>query len=105
MSPQVETMQLEAPAVCAEASLKRSRLDSCPETALPGLRRVQSLVNLIPIHNVPPRLQVFRPAIVVFEIVCVFPYVIAEDRIKSLREWAVLVRRRHDLHFATRLRR
>src|SRR5271157_3031744 len=58
-----------------------------------------TLVDFFPVHYVPPGLQVFGTAVVVFEIVGVLPDVVAEDGMEALRNGVVLVRRREDFHF------
>src|SRR5476651_1137867 len=58
---------------------------------------VEPLRDLRPVHSIPPGLQVIRPAVLVFEIVRVLPYVVAEDGGGlAVHEWVVLVGRARD---------
>src|SRR5450759_1952893 len=66
----------------------------------PLLRRFVPLRYFRPIHNVPPCLEVIRPAVLVFQVIRVFPNVDAEDRFVAVHQWTVLIRRGHDLQFA-----
>src|ERR1700686_702579 len=61
------------------------------------------MVDFFPVHHVPPRGEILRPAIVVLQVIGVLPYVVAEDRIKALGERIILVRRADDLYLAARL--
>ena len=65
-----------------------------------GLKCFEALVDFVPVHNVPPGREVLGAAIVVFEIVGVFPNVVAENGEQALGDWAVLVGRADDLHCA-----
>jgi hypothetical protein len=58
------------------------------------------LCDFGPIHHVPPSFEIIRPAILVIEIVGVFPNIDAENRFVAVHERAVLVRRRHDFELA-----
>src|ERR1700678_1732411 len=60
----------------------------------------EALVDFVPVHHVPPGRQVFGAAVVVLEVVGMLPDVIAENGEQALRDWAVLVGRANDLHFA-----
>jgi len=70
---------------------------------LSRLERFVAVVDFFPVHNIPPRSQILRPAIVVFQVVGVLPHVIAEDRKQALRQRVVLIRRADDLNFAAGL--
>src|SRR5262249_23216858 len=59
-----------------------------------------TLVDLVPVHHLPPRLQIFGTTIVVLEIVRVLPHVVAEYGIKPLADGIVLIWRADHLHFA-----
>src|ERR1700693_79225 len=59
-----------------------------------------ALVYFVPVDYVPPGGQIFRTAVVVFQVVGVLPDVVAEDGIKALRDGAVLIGRGDDLDFA-----
>src|SRR5207245_7111973 len=62
-------------------------------------------VDFLPINYVPPRLQIFWAAVVIFQIVGVLPHVIAHDGEQSLGNWIVLVGGGNDLHLAAGLGR
>src|SRR3954469_1039775 len=51
----------------------------------------QALVDLIPVHHVPPGFQVVRTAVLVFQVIGVLPNVIAEDGKFAVRNRIVLV--------------
>ena len=51
-----------------------------------------AFVDFFPVDYVPPGLQVFRAAVVVFEIVGVLPDVVAEDGMEALRDGIILIR-------------
>src|SRR5947209_18525216 len=57
--------------------------------ATPG--RLVSLADLRPVDHVPPRRDVLGPAVLVLEVVGMFPDVEAEDRRAPLHQRAVLV--------------
>src|SRR5262245_20683407 len=48
--------------------------------------RVVVLVDLSPIDHVPPCLEVVRPAVLVLEIICVFPDVAPQDRFDPVHQ-------------------
>ena len=58
------------------------------------------LRDLVPIHHVPPRLDVIGPAVLVIEIIGVLPDVDAEDRRVAVHQRAVLVRRGNHFELA-----
>src|SRR5919204_5626305 len=70
---------------------------------LARLQRFIAVIDLLPVHHVPPRRQILRAAIVVLQVVRVLPYVVAENREQSLRNRVVLVRSSNDLHAAVGL--
>ena len=51
---------------------------------LARFERFVTVVNLCPVHHVPPRRKIFGPAIVVLQIVRVLPNVVAHDREQAL---------------------
>jgi len=59
-----------------------------------------AFVDFFPVDYVPPGLEIFGPAVVVFEIVGVLPDIVAEDGMKSLRDGIVLIWSADDFHFA-----
>ena len=71
--------------------------------ALAGFEGGVAPVDFVPVHYVPPGGEVFGAAVVVFQVIRMLPDVVAEDRIKALRDGIVLIRRGHNLHFAIRL--
>src|SRR6266404_6350704 len=52
-----------------------------------------------PIHHVPPSFDVVRPAVLIIQIVGVFPNVHAKNWFVAIHEWAVLIWRRNDFEF------
>src|SRR5688572_21207508 len=56
----------------------------------------QPLVHLRPVHDIPPGIDVVRPAILVLEIVGVLPDVDTEDHLLPVHQRAVLVGRALD---------
>ena len=54
----------------------------------------------IPVDHVPPGIEVFRSAVLVLEIVGMFPDIVPHDWIQTFRQWTVLVSSRHNLKFA-----
>src|SRR5262245_19587913 len=52
----------------------------------------QPFVDLGPVHDVPPRVDVVGPAVLVLQVVGVLPDVDAEDRLLAFHQRAVLVR-------------
>ena len=59
-----------------------------------------AFVDFFPVDYVPPGLQIFGTAVVVFEIVGVLPDVVAEDGIQALRDGIVLIWSADNFHFA-----
>src|SRR5882724_8980336 len=57
----------------------------------------QTLVDLVPVHHVPPGFQVVRAAVLIFQIVGVLPNVVAKDRKFAVGNGIVLVGSRSDL--------
>src|SRR6478672_9234325 len=64
-----------------------------------ALEHLVTFVDLVPVHNAPPGLQIFGAAVVVLKIVGVLPHVVAEDGVQSLTYRIVLIGRSNDLHF------
>src|SRR2546430_11064102 len=48
------------------------------------LERLVAMVNFFPVDHVPPRRQIFRPSIVVLQVIGVLPNVVAENREQTL---------------------
>src|SRR3982750_1775828 len=61
----------------------------------------EPFLNLRPIHDVPPRLDVIRPAVLVLEVVRVLPHVEAKDWGLAFHQRIVLIRRARDRQLAT----
>src|SRR5437868_9263423 len=88
---------------------------NCPKQAYCNLARdrglvvrledLESLVDLFPVHDVPPGLEIFGAAIVVFEVIGMFPDVVAKNGEQALGDRIVLVRRGSNLHLAAGLAR
>ena len=57
-------------------------------------------VDFIPVDYIPPGGEIFRAAVVVFQVVGMLPDVVAEDGEMTLRDGIVLIRRAHDVHVA-----
>src|SRR5580658_7279006 len=68
-----------------------------------GLEGGEALVDFVPVHRAPPCRQIFRTAVVVLQIIGVLPDVVAKDGIVALADGIILIRRRHDMHFAAGL--
>src|SRR5258705_4929509 len=71
-----------------------------PAEAPRALRR-ESLLDFLPVDDVPPRLDVVGPAVLVFQIVGVLPDVETHDRLLTLHQRIVLVRGARDRELAT----
>src|SRR5579871_4850377 len=67
------------------------------------LGRVQALLNLRPIHDVPPGRDVLRPAVLILQVICMLPYVQAHDGVEALHDGTVLVCGRYNLDAAALL--
>src|SRR5215212_1781435 len=65
-------------------------------------RRLPAVVlrNLRPVNDVPPSFDVIRAAVLVIQVVGVFPDVHTNDRFVAVHQWTVLVRRGHDFQFS-----
>src|SRR5690606_13633237 len=61
---------------------------------------LEALVDLLPVDDVPPRLQVLRTPVLVAQVVGVLPDVVAHDRVMTFHHGVVLVGRAHDLELA-----
>src|SRR5882757_375627 len=68
--------------------------------AFRGSKSSQSLVDLSPVHDVPPGGDVIGPAVLVFQVVRVLPDVDAEDGLLALHQRAVLIRGAFDHELA-----
>src|SRR5579885_1103664 len=66
------------------------------------LEHFEAAVDFVPVHDIPPRGQIIGAAIVVLQIVSVFPNVIAHDGEHSLRNWIVLIGGADDLELTVR---
>src|SRR6266567_1724270 len=58
------------------------------------------LRHRVPVHHVPPRFDVIRPAVLVFEIISVLPNIDAEDRRVAVHQGAILVWRRNNFELS-----
>ena len=65
-----------------------------------GLEVLEALIDFVPVNDVPPGLQVFGTAVVVLQVVGVFPDVVAHDGVETLGDGIVLVGSAEDLHLA-----
>src|SRR6266849_3098001 len=61
------------------------------DRVLAAATRLIATCNLIPVDHIPPGVQIIGTAILVLQIVSMFPDVISHDRIQTLHQWAVLV--------------
>src|SRR5712691_6383591 len=61
----------------------------------------EAIVDLRPVHNVPPGVDVIGPAVLILQVVRVFPHVDAEDDLLPFHQRAVLVRGAFDHELAT----
>src|SRR5271156_6624562 len=88
----------------------------CPPHTTPGLTRHGRFlyglagfegfvtgVDLVPVDYVPPGGEIFRTAVVVFQVVGVLPDVVAEDGEVALGDGIVLVGSGHDVDVAAGL--
>src|SRR5580704_2994463 len=78
----------------------RSFLPRCQCGFAMRLENLEATVDFFPVCQVPPSRQIFGTAIVVFEVIGVFPNVVTENGEESLGDWIVLVGRAHDLNTA-----
>src|SRR3712207_4527734 len=62
-----------------------------PPPVLGACGSVKAPLGLLPVHNVPPRLYVLRPAVLVLEVVSMLPHVQAYHRRLALHQRRVLV--------------
>src|SRR3989442_3251704 len=79
----------------SQLSIPRLSRLSCPSCLF-----TQPLVDFGPVDDVPPRVDVFRPAILVLQVVGVLPHVDAEDDLLVFHQRAVLVRAAFDHELA-----
>src|SRR5581483_5473902 len=68
--------------------------------APPALPALEPFVHFAPVDHIPPRVNVIGPAILVLQVVRVFPHVDAEHDLLVLHQRAVLVRGALDGDFA-----
>src|SRR6266478_2344527 len=54
-------------------------------------RRLAMFLNLIPLYDVPIRLQIIGPPILVKQIVRVLPYIDTKNRFETITYWIVLI--------------
>src|SRR5207244_13127824 len=90
----------EAPRTFAKARrlrqhARRMRLPKCEFAGGSVILRYR-----VPVHHVPPGLNVICPAILIFQVVGVLPHIEAEDRPVAIHQRAVLIRRRNNLELA-----
>ena len=64
--------------ILAQLCVMNGLTGSYPER--PGLRRRITLGHGFPVHRIPPRLEIIRPAILVGQVIGVFPHVELDDR-------------------------
>src|SRR5690242_534978 len=67
------------------------------------LAGVEAVFHFFPVHYIPPRRQVVRAAVLIFQIVGVLPNVAAHYRVFAFHQRIVLVRRGGDLHLSSGL--
>src|SRR5258708_32844347 len=63
---------------------------------------LESLIHRVPVDDVPPRGEVVGPAVLVLQIVGMFPDIDAENRLFAFHHPAVLVRGALDVQLAAR---
>src|SRR5712675_133274 len=68
-----------------------------------SLSRVKPLLDLRPVYNVPPSGEVLGSAVLILQVICVFPNVHAHHREFALHQRTVLIRRGYDVDLATAL--
>src|SRR6266480_3276266 len=61
-----------------------------------ALRLAEPFCDRLPVDHVPPRRDIIWPAVLVLEVVRVFPHVQPHNRLLSLHQGIVLVRRARD---------
>src|ERR1022692_301125 len=67
---------------------------SSPCSLLPSsllLGRCKPLVDLGPVHHVPPCFQVLGTQVLIFQVIGMLPDVVAEDRVQALGQRRILV--------------
>src|SRR5438105_6063940 len=72
-------------------------------SALRALRLPEPFCDRVPVDHVPPRRDIIWPAVLVLEVVRVFPHVQPHNRLLSLHQGIVLVRRARDRELAVAL--
>src|SRR4030095_5879948 len=60
------------------------------------LGRSQPAIDLVPVHHVPPYREIVRTAVLMLEVIRMFPNVIPHDRGVTFRDGIVLVRGAQD---------
>src|SRR5262249_3226138 len=55
------------------------------------LRPVEPLLRFVPIHDVPPRPDVFRPTVLILQIVSMFPNIETYDRELAFHNRRILI--------------
>src|SRR5204862_928096 len=86
-----------AKTVAAPRAITANKNDSRAES---GRLRSVTFRNRVPVNHVPPGFDIIGPAVLVIEIVSVFPNVAAEDRRVPIHQRAVLIRRRNHFQLA-----
>src|ERR1700735_2983135 len=51
----------------------------------------EALVDLVPVHDIPPGREIVGPLVLILEVVGVLPDVVAQDRIETLSERGILI--------------
>jgi hypothetical protein len=59
---------------------------------LTSFRVREEFIDHLPVHDIPPRIDVIRTLVLILQVVGVFPHVAAEERNEAVHEWAILVR-------------
>src|SRR3954447_6700253 len=85
-------------------NLGYSKTETTPSPGSIGLvsapKLLQLLVNCVPVNNIPPCRDVFGTAILILQIVSVFPDIQTKDRLLSFHVGAILIGRRSNLKLA-----
>src|SRR5262245_30254021 len=85
-------------AILREASLRdapqdevRGYYNACSNRQRAGLGGGVALGDLVPVHHVPPRLEIVAAAVLIVEIVGVLPHVIAKQHALAFHQRRILV--------------
>jgi hypothetical protein len=70
---------------------RQNRRETGSSTFFLLLCALEALVNLVPVHRVPPGRKIIRPLVLVFEVVGVLPDIVSKNGKKPLRNRVVLV--------------